>query len=41
MGKEIVIILLISAAVLSLSWFAVNFFEDYKWKRYMRKENKK
>ena len=41
MAKEIVLVLCISAAVLLLSWFAVNYIDEYKWKKYLRKENKK
>ena len=41
MAKEIVEVILIGAAALSLSWFAVNYIEELSWKRFMNKENKK
>ena len=41
MTKEIVEVLLIGAAALGLSWFAVNYIEELSWKRFMNKENKK
>ena len=41
MTKEIVEVLLIGAAALDLSWFAVNYIEQLSWKRFMNKENKK
>ena len=41
MIKEIVLVLCISAAVLFFSWFAVNYIDEYKWKKYLRKDKHK
>lgn len=39
--REVITLILIGAAVLAIGVAGVNFFEEYSWKRYMKKRGKK